>query len=568
MRRGRGLPIFDSMGETRIDLLRLLEDLRDAYPGPIEETILTELVANALDSGAKRVTVRTDPVAATLAVSDNGTGMSRAAFRRYHDLAVTGKRRGRSIGFAGVGVKLGLLVADEVTSETQTPRAGNALATSWRLASRTRAPWRWIEPSGLLEGSGTRVCLYLSNGLSRLLDPGFVESTLLRHFEPLFDPAFDEILESQYPDGVGFLVNERLIPRTAADPGRVALRVRVGRQRKLSGVGFLLRDPELDDEARGIAVSTLGKVIKRGWDWLGVSPARPADVDGLIEVPALAEALTLNKADFVRTGSRGATFLAYRKAVQEVVTTQLEAWGEGPATSGRRRSRAGALERDLRSVLADLSETYPLLSTLVERRAGGQRRLPLGDGGSALGTSPGTSVDVSVENSSADGDEETQASSPESASDDARPEAGDQANGVAGASIPDADGRKRPARYGLRLRFERRPEDPSLGRLIETTVYVSDAHPACRRATASRSIGYHGAGGRGRRTRRGTCLRDGVSAALGRDRRRLIGTLQPPKGRRGRDRRSRSSRRRGGGAHVQAIYVRQRAHAWHYTAHQ
>ena len=42
------------MAETRVDLLHLLEDLRDAYPGAVEETILTEVVANSLDSGATR----------------------------------------------------------------------------------------------------------------------------------------------------------------------------------------------------------------------------------------------------------------------------------------------------------------------------------------------------------------------------------------------------------------------------------------------------------------------------------------------------------------------------------
>jgi hypothetical protein len=31
------------------------KDLRDAYTGSLEETILTEVVANALDSGATRV---------------------------------------------------------------------------------------------------------------------------------------------------------------------------------------------------------------------------------------------------------------------------------------------------------------------------------------------------------------------------------------------------------------------------------------------------------------------------------------------------------------------------------
>ena len=39
------------MGETRVDLQHLLEDLRDANTGPLEETILTEVIANALDSG-------------------------------------------------------------------------------------------------------------------------------------------------------------------------------------------------------------------------------------------------------------------------------------------------------------------------------------------------------------------------------------------------------------------------------------------------------------------------------------------------------------------------------------
>ena len=48
------------MGETRVDLLHLLEDLRDAYPGSAEETLVTEAVANALDSGATVIQLRAD----------------------------------------------------------------------------------------------------------------------------------------------------------------------------------------------------------------------------------------------------------------------------------------------------------------------------------------------------------------------------------------------------------------------------------------------------------------------------------------------------------------------------
>jgi hypothetical protein len=42
------------LGETRVDLQHLLEDIRDAYPGALEESIVTEIVANSLDSGAGR----------------------------------------------------------------------------------------------------------------------------------------------------------------------------------------------------------------------------------------------------------------------------------------------------------------------------------------------------------------------------------------------------------------------------------------------------------------------------------------------------------------------------------
>lgn len=480
------------MGETRVDLLRLLQDLRDAYTGPLEETILTEIVANALDSGAGDVSVAADSVARTLTVIDDGKGMGRSALARYHDLAVTSKRRGLGIGFAGVGIKLALLVSEEVVTETKTARARTSLATSWRLASRTRAPWRWVEPRALLDGSGTAVRLYLENALSRLLEPGFIEGILLCHFRPLFDPAFDDILASQYPDGVRFRVNGRLLARTVPDPDQVPFEVRVGRQRKASGFGFLLRDSGLAEEERGIAVSTLGKVIRTGWDWLGVSPSRPADVGGLIEVPPLAESLTLNKADFVRAGPRGAVFLAYRKAIQEAVSTQLEAWGEGPETSGPRRPRPRSLERDLQSVLAGLSEEYPLLATLVERRRGGQRRLPLGGEPSPRGMVPGPGVGLEPAESPV---HEESAGEEENGSDrekkGAQPERGPRETKLPDPAIPGGGARKIPARYGLRIRFESRTDDGSLGRLVESTVWVNDAHPAYRRAVASHSEGYH-----------------------------------------------------------------------------
>ncbi|MBI2198921.1 MAG: ATP-binding protein [Candidatus Rokubacteria bacterium] len=149
------------MGETRVDLLHLLEDLRDAYPGPAEETILTEIVANCLDSRATTITITADPAARNLALVDDGLGMRRRELARYHDIAATAKVRGEGIGFAGVGIKVALLLCREVLTETrQGPRH---VATTWALASRHRAPWiraaprrPGARPAGGVHGVGER----------------------------------------------------------------------------------------------------------------------------------------------------------------------------------------------------------------------------------------------------------------------------------------------------------------------------------------------------------------------------------------------------------------------------
>jgi len=257
------------MGETRVDLQHLLEDLADAYPGDLEETILTEIVANSLDSGATRIAFTIEPTASTFTAVDNGGGMRRTDLRRFHDIAATSKTRGDGIGFAGVGIKLGLLVSDSVVTESR--RGKDHLATAWALAGRQRAPWRWIPPLGMVESEhGTAVQLRLATALSPLLDTSYVETALRHHFEPLFDAAFQDVLSEHYPAGVEFTLNSR----------------------------------------------------------------------------------------------------------QEVVSAQLAAWGDDDERAEPVRHRAARpVERDMERVLVDLARRFPLLTTLVEPRPGGKRRI-------------------------------------------------------------------------------------------------------------------------------------------------------------------------------------------------
>jgi len=486
------------MGETRVDLLHLLEDLRDAYPGALEETILIEIIANSLDSGAGRIGLMANPAEATLTVVDDGEGMRRKDLIRYHDLAASTKTRGQGIGFAGVGIKLGLLVCEEVLTETR--RGTHHVASRWHLAGRHKAPWKWTPPLGMVNEHGTAVRLKLQHALSPLLDEGYLEATLHRSYQPLLDPQFDEFLAAHYPRGVTLMVNGRVLEKQSCRAPEVGtLAVCLARKRKPSAVGYLLRtDGPLPEEQRGVAISTYGKVIKRGWDWLGLTPSAPDRVGGVIEAPALAAALTLNKGDFVRVGARGALYLGYRKAIQEAVSQQLARWGEAREPSDEARRRAvRPLERDLEQVLVDLAEDFPLLASLVERRPDGQKRLPIGRVAqvseahafiaasvSATATAEQEGTDRQAEPAGAPPEEPQSAESEPTATAEPQPLIGE-------AVLPAARGRSRPQGYGLSIQFASHPEDPDLGRLVESTVIVNDAHPAYRRAVASRSEGYH-----------------------------------------------------------------------------
>lgn len=494
MRRGRG--------ETKVDLRHLLEDLRDAYPGGVEETILTEIVANSLDARATCVAFFTDTPTATLHVVDDGCGMLWKELRRLHDLAASSKTRGEGIGFAGVGLKLALLVASEVITETR--RGKSHVASRWHLASRERAPYEPVPPPGAVAERGTAVHLVLDQPLSPLLDPGFIEHVLRQHYQPLLDPPLTDALRALYPSGIRFEVNGRaLAPFHSPAQEHASLEVRIERQRKPSGIGYIERHATpLPEHMRGIAISTYGKVIRRGWDWLGLVPATPEHITGIIEIPALAAALTLNKGDFIRTGTRGGLYLSYRRAIQEAVQARLAEWGDARdlAQEGRRKA-ARPLERDLERVIEGLSDAFPLLASLVEHQRGGQKRIALAGGhGEAGGAHAAAEFPASAPDG---GGEEAHSSALPEAPAEAAPTEPGRAPAItppepdpAPGSLPASAGgagtlTRRGVRYGLSIQFEAWPGDTEMARLIESTVWVNTEHPAWKRAETTRATQYH-----------------------------------------------------------------------------
>jgi hypothetical protein len=156
------------------------------------------------------------------------------------------------------------------------------------------------------------------------------------------------------------------------------------------------------------------------------------------------------------------------------------------------------LERDLDRVLEELSDDFPLLASLVERRAGGQKRLPIDGkptdraaGAEALAVLA-TPLTAEVPRPNETEPAQPQTPPPPTDQDTAMTEPATSTIPASASAMFPGHGRSRaPMRYGLGVQFEDRPDTSELGRLVESTVWINQAHPAYRRALVSRSVGYH-----------------------------------------------------------------------------
>ena len=471
--------------ETRVNLKHLLEDMRDSYSAPLEEVILTELIANALDSKATRIDFSVNTEARFLRCTDNGGGMKRAQLKEYHNIASSDKARGAGIGFAGVGAKLSLLLADKVVTESKGGR-GSRAATEWRLTNPYRAPWKFIPTTETVPFSrGTSVTVYFTDDQPHLLRKEFVADTIIKHFYPLLHEHLNaEILRYVYRKGVEFTVNGELLSLSEAEQ-RIdnGFRVFLGKNRRPIGAGFLTkkvleqgwlsrlagRAPNERHIASGLSVSTYGKVIKTGWEWVGIMPKSADALAGIVEIPALSEVLTTNKSDFLTDAVHLRKFYRLRKAVQQSIMPVLRSLGE--FAEERKTSVAKnvkPLERQIETALEGLSPEFPELETLLGSRRG---------------------VGTGAAKPAKDGEKNREENST------------GISRGVT-ADLPDAqkgkkekkkeDGSVSRKKPGLTLALEDITDAPhSLGRIIEDVVSVNTLHPAWRKALETKQEEYH-----------------------------------------------------------------------------
>jgi len=483
------------MNETRVNLQHLLEDIRDSYTSPLEEVILTELVANALDSKANRIDFDVDTERKFIRCTDNGNGMKRAAIKNYHNIAASTKTKGSGIGFAGVGAKLSLLIAQQVVTESK-GGYGSQCATTWQLTGSYRAPWKFIPFSDKINTSrGTSVAIHFTDDQSHLLKIDFVREAILKHFYPLLNQKImRDLLKYFYKKPIEFYINGQavLVPENGQDEMLHWFYIRQGKARAPIGVGYLTKtqnqlnwlekilgkNDQLTSLRPGLYISTFGKVIKGGWEWLGILPKNSEALAGIVEIPALAEILTTNKNDFLSDAASLKKYYKYRKAIQEAVLPILESLGENREKSEVAPEKIikplnKTIDQALNNLVGDFPELESLMGSKYKKTSGKadkkQQGAELQTGDSAKNnqlqdTNPKNPDDNQTKDITAKGKEQSESKNPIKA-----------------------------RQTGIQIVLGEINDAPNqiLGRIIDNTLTINTKHPAWQKAKSSGFGEYH-----------------------------------------------------------------------------
>jgi len=344
--------------QSSVNFKNLIQNLAGMYPYGIREIVLVETIANALDAKTERINVFFDRDDNVLIIQDNGNGMNKKTFEKYHDFSVSLKTRGSGIGFAGLGAKIAFNSAQRVITETRSLDYEGG--SNWYLKGE-RLIWEEI-PVRKISETGTYVEIYFNKGkVPMYADAEDIINIIEKHYTPLFIRELRTFYSKVgiYSSNLHLYVDGLEIPIISIPEDKklssfksILLKDKRGINR---GIGyFALNSEELTEDERGIALSTYGKVIKR--EFLNIYPSKYTDkIMGIIEIPQLIMCLTTSKTDFNKKGREWRSIRKIYGGAQNEFKDWLNNLGALPTVKAS-RAEASKLERTVRQILSSLPE--------------------------------------------------------------------------------------------------------------------------------------------------------------------------------------------------------------------
>ena len=357
---------------SKVNFRKLVKDLADMYPDHTFDVVLTELVANSLDSKARNVSIDWDNESKVLVIADDGHGMTDKQFEEYHDMAAELKSRGSGIGFAGVGAKISFNIASKVITETQ---CGDSVhASDWHWSGVDSLVWSDIKPSKLSH-VGTRVEVHFNQDqIPGGVNSEYLAKVLWRHYLPLFITEFVRAYQAigVYKDCPEIRVNGVPMPQGELDSVMGLKQIdrfpvkNGSRSIGLGAIGLAEDDSPIIEDGYGVLLCTHGKVIKPETFGLRTGPLG-AGLSGIVEIPDLIQFVTTNKSDLKGGRGRNRELEALLHPVCEKLKEFLAKHGVAPVEQKQDKLSA-SLERELTKMVKNLPELQDFDGLLSKSR--------------------------------------------------------------------------------------------------------------------------------------------------------------------------------------------------------
>ena len=287
----------------KIDALHALKDIVDAYD-KTSEMVVAEAIANAIDVGARAVSVDLDGAGRTISFHNDGPPMGAREFEDYHVIAKSSKRKGSGIGFAGVGAKVYLAAWEKTVIRTETTDGRSALASEMYVDDGT-LKWRYAEPSIRRRGTLYRVVLTAD-------DYNYLDKSIADIISAVFGPAID--------GGLRVDVNgARVAPWRPDSEMRKRLTVST-RDARMPSVVTVARG-DLPPDRQGVQYHVSGKVITtKKPEWMAdVKPAYARRVHAYVDATGISDHLNLNKTAFKPTAAVSSAYKESGRAIFEAL---------------------------------------------------------------------------------------------------------------------------------------------------------------------------------------------------------------------------------------------------------
>jgi hypothetical protein len=339
---------------TVSDWKKLIRDFRDQFPYDPLTALIVETFANAVDAKATKVDIEVmgDNV---YRITDNGAGMTQNNFVEYHNIASLTKKRGETIGFAGVGAKIFLDRAESIITETKS-RAFKG-ATHWAFYGES-LEWKPIVPSNRVKtstGTFVQVNLTTIEDINKLTQRFVIE--VLRQ-------QYNAILMGLYTVRTVTVNGKKIYAWKVPDSDievRKDLNFKYGKNRVK---GFIIKSfKPLPENYQGPFIIVNGKTVTQ--EWFRQYPLQSDTFYGLVQADYLIAILRTSKSDFERTSMIWKKFCGKMGSILSQWLNEIGAKPNIQTTRSDLQRMSEEIEKSINRVLK-LPEFESLANTLFQ----------------------------------------------------------------------------------------------------------------------------------------------------------------------------------------------------------